>query len=331
MLFRRNRRFHLAALLACALLALARPAEAQEHVRLSGLAYLDAYYQIASPEAEAEGRHGFTARRLYLTADFRLSDAFSGRARLEANDASLNNAGLTPFVKDLYLTWNAGRGHALTFGIAPSPVFEIAEEVWGYRALEKTLLDRNGVASSRDFGLRADGPITPGGALSYAVMVGNNEGVLPEDDDFRRVYAQLALRPSEAFVVTLGGNVAGFEDAPERRYVVNGLIGYAGEAWRAGVEGFLGIDDFDGRQARAGGVSAFGAVRLAERWALVARANRVEAQARSALTEPSTLGLFGIDYRPHPQVHLLPSVEVVKLDAEDRAAALARATLWFSF
>lgn len=310
------------------LLALARPAAAQESLRLSGLAYLDGYYHLTEPEGEAP-RHGFTYRRLFLTAGFTLSETFSGLARLEANENTAGPGGTVVFVKDLFLTGQLGGGHALTFGIGPTPAFGLAEQAWGYRALERTLADLHGAEPVRDFGLRLDGPLA--GALRYALMLGNGEGVLPERNDRKRVYGQLAYRPEGGLTLALSGNYARLGEEPWNRYALIGLAGYVGPAWRAGVEAFLGIDDLEGGAARAGGVSLFGAARLADEWALVARVDRVEAQARSPLTAPSTHGIVGLDFHPHPQVHLIPNVGVVKLDAADKAAALARATLWFSF
>ncbi|HET6569123.1 MAG TPA: hypothetical protein VFG50_14245, partial [Rhodothermales bacterium] len=157
-------------------------AQAENPLHISGLAFLDYYYTIAAPDgSELEGQNGFTYRRLYLTADYKISEAFSGRARLEANDGSIQ-----PFVKDLYLRWTLPSHHTLRFGIIPTPAVELSESVWGFRSLEKTPLDLFGFVSSRDMGVRLDGTAFGNGILSYNVMFANNNSVRPEDDPHKR-------------------------------------------------------------------------------------------------------------------------------------------------
>lgn len=328
-------------LLGCLLLGPARPAVAQSPVEISGLAYVDYAYQLTSPDDAEEGENGFAYRRLYLTADAPISDVFSARARLEATNSGLGPKGPTPFVKDLYLKWEVGGGHALTLGVASPPAFAIAEAVWGYRSLEKTLLDLNGVVSSRDFGVRANGPITSDDKLRYGVMVGNNEGVFPEDDKYKRVYGQVEYYPSEALTFAVASNYAAFGGARESRLAVSGLAGYVTATWRAGVEAFVQTDAFEGAGDLAtSGVSVFGAVQFTERWGAVGRVDLVEGEGFAdadnlpgspVTTERTTFGLVALVYQPHPQVQVMPNLLVSDSDAADTASTLGRVTLFFVF
>src|SRR5690606_37298517 len=126
--------------------ALSTPdALAQPSVDLGGLAYLDYSYVFESFDDDAVGANTFDYRRLYLTADFTLSDAFDGRLRLEAQGRSATAQGHpAPFVKDAYLAWTGplGDGPRLRMGLQPPPLFEVAEDVWGSRSLAATLKDR---------------------------------------------------------------------------------------------------------------------------------------------------------------------------------------------
>jgi hypothetical protein len=331
----------LAALALLALAGFARPAAAQPDVRLGGLAYVDYYVQLASPDSAREGLHGFTFRRLFLTADATLSDAFSVRARLEANAGTPGNGGLTPFVKDLYLRWRPGGGHALTLGIAPPPAFDLVEEVWGYRSLERTLMDLNGVLSSRDFGLRADGPIPLGreGLLRYGLMVANNEGVLPEDDKHKRAYGQLQLRPTDPVVLAVGGSLASFPDERETEHVAFALAAYVAETWRVGVEGYLRSVGFEGtdEDQSGAGVSAFGVLEVADGVEVVGRFDRARQEAFAGAPEPGPVGTVhssfavgGVAYRPHEHVRLIPNLRWAKPD-DGEADLQGRFTAEFSF
>lgn len=319
---------------------LAGPALAQAPIRLSGQAFLDYAYQITSPDAADEGHHGFTYRRMNLTADGRISDDLSARVRLEANDGVLDAGRPVPFVKDLHLNWKVGGGHALTLGLGPTPVFGISEALWGFRSLERTVVDFAGVAPSRDFGVRADGPLGPD-AVRYTLMVGNNSGILPEtDDEYKRVYGQLAYRPAGGLTLAVAGNWADYEGPRDRQLGASALLGWAAETWRLGIEGFFDTSAFARvEDAVSYGGSLFGVAWFSERWGATARVDRVRRERHLASdTAPvrrsasdHTLGLAAVVYQPHPQVQLMPNVLVVKDDAADRADLQGRLTLAFDF
>ena len=316
---------------------------------------MDYYYMLSAPAEQAaagtfstfdedrpEGLHGFTFRRLYLTADFRLSEAFSGRARLEADEGTVEEDGSLPNIKDLYLTWQSEAGHALTFGITPPPVFGISEDVWGYRSLDQTIMDLNDIASSRDFGVRATGPLAGDGLLRYAVMYANNRGVKPENNRSKRVYARLQASPSESLLFTLGGDYAGYGGGeggvlgPTDATTAHAFAGYVTPGFRAGLKGYwqrLGYEDLnipleDATPDRLG-VSLFTAVQVAEEWEAVGRIDRAR---HETLFEAfyRTYALAGVAYRPHEMVRFIPNLRLLKRD--DQAANLqARMTLHVGF
>lgn len=321
------------ALLACLLLS--APALAQPQVTLGGNAFIDYYYLLSSPDEGAEGQNGFEFRRFRLTADSKLSDAFSLRARLEATESTLGEKGSVPFVKDFFLTWKVGGGHDLIIGLSRPPAYAPAESIWGYRALEKSPVDLYSVVSSRDMGVRATGPLLADNTLRYDVMVGNNNSVFPEDDKHKRVYGQLGYYPTEQLVFTLSSNYASFEAPREGRYAFAALAGYRAARWRAGVEGFHDTQTFDGPDDLAtAGLSVHGTVDLLETLSLTGRVDRVRAETFAddlVATRHSTLGILGLDFRPHPDVHFIPNVEVIAVDGAGTANALGRLTLWVDF
>ena len=329
------------ALFGCAHWGSVRPALAQTPIKLSGLAYVDYYYQITAPDDADEGLNGFTYRRLYLTADGKISDAFSARARLEAADSNLGGKGPEPFVKDLYLNWKVGGGHSLRMGVTSPPAFEISERVWGYRSLEKTIVDLNKVVSSRDFGVRANGPLV-GDQVRYGLMVGNNEGVFPEEDKYKRVYGQLEFYPSEHVTAALSANWAGYSGDRENDIAALALLGYVTDTWRLGVEGFYEINTFERLDnATSFGVSLFGDYWFSDDWGVVGRVDRVqreqglfsdEPETTSALIQnDATFGLAAIVYQPHEQVQFMPNVLFAKDDDDDTADLQGRFTLSFEF
>lgn len=302
------------------------PTQAQ-NVDLGGRAFLDYFYTVSSPSEADEGFHGFTYRRLYLTTDFRLSDDFKGRARLEANDGTTGSKGPVPYVKDLYLTWAYSGDHSATIGVASPPAFGISEDVWGYRSLEKTIMDFQDIVDSRDFGIRFNGPITPGGNVRYAAMLANNSASKPETDPYKRGYAQIEVYPTERLTFVVGADHAGYDDALDSSTRVSGFGGYVSDAFRFGVEGYWSNLVFANENELAGvGLSVFSAVALAPDWELVARIDRAKEETPDA-DRYETFFLGGVAYAPNEFVRLIPNVWLLKENGSPRDEMLARFTV----
>lgn len=323
------------ALALLSLLAYPTRVHGQEHIKLSGLAYLDYYYLLNTPAEEDEQANGFDYRRLYLTTDFTLSDDFSGRARLEASSSSTTSEGRpAPFVKDLYVRWkNAiGQGHDLTLGISSPPAFAISEGFWGYRSLEKTTLDRNKILSSRDFGLTLSGRFDQEGIVRYALMYGNNNSVSGEDDTHKRLYGQLQLFPSDAFTVTVSGDYAGYSDERDNGYSGAVFAGYQAGAFRAGVEGFTQVINLTGTDedhALVGG-TVFLIVPVSRTVEVVLRADRLERNLTGSRSHEDFL-IGGVAFSPNGRVHIIPNLAVTKDSVDDEALINGRLTVHVDF
>jgi hypothetical protein len=309
---------------------------AQDHVKVSGLAYLDYSYTLSSPVGDEEGENGFGYRRLYLTTDFTISDEFSARARLEGSDSSTNSDGKpAPFVKDLYLRWknSFADGHDVYLGISSPPSFTVAEKVWGYRSLEKTIQDRVKVVSSRDFGVAVRGRLNEDGTVRYGVMVANNSGTQAESDKDKRVYGQVELYPSETLTFTVGGDYASLSDEVEESSVNgNALAAYQSGDLAVGAEGFFnrvslsGIDDNN----EAYGVSLFARTNVNENVTLIGRFDRVEFTGPGVEASENYF-IAGVALRPHDNVEFIPNVWVSKMDADDSAFVSGRLTAHIIF
>ena len=306
---------------------------AGSRLAISGLAYLDYAYTIAAPGAGMDGMNGFTYRRLYLTTDYTLSDAFSGRARLEARDRTMLDNGVpVPFLKDLYLRWQKN-GHRVDMGITSPPAFTVAEDVWGYRSLERTLMDRVGIVSSRDFGVAARGPIAAEGTVRYGVMVANNNSTRPENNKQKRVYGQLEVYPTDAVAFTIGADFADYDDQRDRAVTLNGFGGVTTDAYRAGIEGFyqqITLSDPEAGADARYGVSMFAAAGLGETTELVARYDR-DMSDLGGVTTHTDFFLAGVAFKPHPQVWFIPNVLVDKLSIQDETFVTGRVTLRVAF
>jgi hypothetical protein len=206
---------------------------------------------------------GFDFGRIYFTYDYKISDQFSTRFRLESQTiVSADNALFSTYIKDAYLNWkNIFEGSNFIFGIQPPPTFVISEEYWNYRSLERTIMDLRRIAPSRDFGASLKGRLNSSGSIKYWLMYGNGSAIGIEGDKYKRTYAQIDLQPSEEWRLTLYGD---YRFKPEKAYTQveqsfnnNALtssmfLGYQNKnSFTVGVESFLQVNYNDLIQTEA--------------------------------------------------------------------------------
>jgi hypothetical protein len=183
--------------------------------KFSGLMFGDYFYNILRDSlindlnnTALEGEkdlNGFQFRRIYFTYDYKISNQFSTRFRLESQTMiGVNNTIFTAFIKDAYLNWkNIFEGSNFIFGIQPPPTYTVSEDFWNYRSLERTVMDLRRIASSRDFGASLKGRLNSSGSIKYWLMYGNGSTFESEGDRFKRAYAHIELQPIEALKLTL--------------------------------------------------------------------------------------------------------------------------------
>lgn len=209
---------------------------AEEKGTLSGYMISDYYAVFQNHDAKADKQHGFWFRRIYLSYDRKLDEKFAVRLRFEMNSPGdfTTNTTLNPFVKDAYLEWKASSQHRLLVGILSTPTFENIENFWGYRSLEKTPLDLQKYASSRDFGLSLKGSLDKGKKVTYALMFGNSSGDKAEVNKNKKGYALIGYEPVKGLYFELYGD---YEDAGNqtKNSLLQGFVGYKAERGRGGI------------------------------------------------------------------------------------------------
>ena len=305
-------------------------AQAQEG-KVKGLMFGDYYYVFAAAEADTKHtpkRNAFQFRRLYLTYQSDIATDFAIRLRLEAKDAGFaQGSKMEPFVKHGYLQWKEGIGDAdIYLGLSGTPTWAVAEKVWGYRSVAKTVLDWNKIGSSADLGAALKGAA---GRLSYHLMVGNGTGQGPEEDHGKKFYGSLSFKAVGRLILE---GYADFNARPAGRNerTFKGFVGWQG------AKGAAGVEVFSRTHERAGdsdedhvitGVSAFGSLPLS---AAFKGFGRVDAVARDAEDTTNWLFIAGLDYSAAATVHLMPNVLIESPDGRD-ANVQGRLTFFYKF
>ena len=164
---------------------------------------------------------------------------------------STTSAGkVSMFVKDAYLMWkNVFSGSNLIFGVQPTPAFDVSETAWGYRSLEKTIMDLRGIVPSRDLGVSLKGKITGDGMINYWAMFADGSGNTVETDKYKRYYAHIQFKPTANLQATLYvdyKDAANIVNSYTKSNVNNGavttalFVGYSEPfSYNIGVEGYL--------------------------------------------------------------------------------------------
>ncbi|MEE2822330.1 MAG: porin, partial [Acidobacteriota bacterium] len=111
-------------------------------VKISGHVFGDYYWMATHHDPNLKNRNGFWIRRAYLGLDKKLNQDFDILLRFEMNSVGDFNSKskVTPFVKDAYLRWKFSDQHQAYFGLSATATWRLVNSIWGYRAVEKTML-----------------------------------------------------------------------------------------------------------------------------------------------------------------------------------------------
>lgn len=316
-------------------------------VKFSGLMFGDLFYNANAINPANKDLNGFQFRRVYITTDYTINDKFSTRFRMESAISSGANIGV--FVKDAWLKWkDVFKGSDLIVGMSPTPAFDASEGAWGYRALEKTIMDYFKIVSSRDIGIDLKGKLDEGGVAKYWLKIGDGSGNKPETDKYKRYYAQIQLKPSSNFMVTLYGDYASHAPVMDpydnqmknnSAFVAAGFVNYKqGKTFSLGIEGFIKSQQNNfattgALQTQKGfGVSFWAKAMVSDNVGIVGRYDTYDPNTNSAVTNDRQGLIIGaLDFKVAPKVSVMPGVEVHTVQGANDSDVTPRVTFFWQF
>lgn len=329
--------------------------------KLWGYAFGDYYYKAHADALNRgganqytnieEGRNAFQFRRIYLGYSYDIHPKFSAELLLAAEDNVatrtgaisgdlLSNNKLSFYIKQANLRWkNIWKGTDLVIGQMSTPAFAlVVEPIWGYRAVERPILDVRRVPSF-DFGIALQGKFDPGaGNYGYNLMVSNGTSARPENDKYKWFQADVFAKfLDKRLVFDLYADYQRLNWSPgfhHERNIVRGFAAYTTPAFTLGAEAFVshGQKDVvgvhgaasDTLTANARGLSTFVRGRIIkDRLNFFARAdwfnpdvnyderNYETYKGLTATFEPNNKETFltaGLDFAPMKNVHFMPNV-----------------------
>jgi hypothetical protein len=334
--------------------------------RFSGVVFIDAYYNVAGdpkhrynssgadstpvgidgsfgagsqPKLIGKDLNGLLLRRAYLTYDNDLSAKYAVRFRLEADSKSLtSDSKIGVNVKAAYVqVKNVFTRASLFVGMTNNPMWENAEEAWGYRSVEKTLADFRGLASSVDMGVQLKGALDAGKRIGYNAMLGTGAGQKVEDNRYKRTYLSFPLRPIENLSLEPFVDyewAAGNKDKATYKL----FAGYELKRAAIGAEIVDRLAHETGKPNKEPfGLSLFGRWMPRPEIAAFARYDRWQPDTRAADRIDSELWIAGLDWQPYKDVHIMPNVLTTQYFAKGNLVApphhdmQARVTLYWKF
>ena len=326
------------------------PSLIQAEDSLNGFMFADYYNVINHHVEDYEGQHGFWFRRIYFTYNSDLTDKIKMRLRFEmaSSDFTKDSDNLYAFVKDAYLSFKVGSSNLLA-GIISTPTWgNNVENMWGYRALEKTPMDLFKLGSSRDFGIGFKGNFDKDKKFSYNFLIGNGASNKSETNQGKKLYGAIAFKPVKGLVFELYGDYE-VKSEIEKYTVYQGFAGYMGEWGRIGFlyanrhleNAMMGYD--------AGVFSGFAVIKAGEKidiigrydttfgdwWEAKFKGSKVSWVPMADNVKPSFI-ILAVSYKLAKDIWLIPNIKLATYQTPNEGEKpnndlYANLTLWFKF
>ena len=170
---------------------------------INGVVFADYYYNFGNHSDAAKDQNAFSIRRVYLTIENNITQDIKIRFRLESAHGDYGSTSkINPFVKHAYLEWSKLiPNHKLYLGIAETNAFKNSETYWGYRSIEKTIMDLNKISASADMGIALKGDLF-GKVVHHWLTFFNGTGYgSSEVDRYKKIGYALWLTPVKGLII----------------------------------------------------------------------------------------------------------------------------------
>jgi len=208
----------------------------QQSGKFNGVLFGDYFYKFDGDSSGSAGQYspynkstqGFMIRRTRLHYEQPFNENFFGNIGVESNDVSKLDGKVSFILYDANFEWkNLVPNSSIIFGLMPTPTFVwgMSEKMWGFRSVEKTIADKNGIGTSVDIGIMLKGNFVKDGKYGYTLLIGNGKGLKPEVSKYLKFYGYVFAKFYENFVTEIYGDYqAGANE--QYRYTVKSVIGY---------------------------------------------------------------------------------------------------------
>jgi len=291
-------------------------AAADESTTVGGKAYID-FTDIDlkndGTKAAASGL-GLDVKRFYLSATHAFDDIWSANITTDFNYIGADSE-TQVFIKKAYLQAKFDDAAVVRAGSYDMPWIPFVEDVYGYRYVENTLIDRVKFGTSADWGLNFGGGVM-NNMINYSVSAVNGHGYKNPTRSKRPDFeGRIGVMPVDGLVLAagfyngkLGNDVEGVTTAnTASRW--DALAAYSYQMVKVGVE-YFSADNFTtaaittGPKDKADGYSFWGSVSPIDKVAVFARYDQVKLSKDVNPDFKDTYYNVGVSYQARKNVDL---------------------------
>jgi len=128
--------------------------------------------------SNASGNDGFDLKRAYLSYSSDVSEELFFKMRFDVGRHADDR--LTTFLKNAYVDYKCDNGDKISIGLIGTNSYGVQEKNWGYRFIEKSVVDKYGMTNTADFGI---GYSKTFGNVKTSMQLLNGEGYKYGDSD----------------------------------------------------------------------------------------------------------------------------------------------------
>jgi hypothetical protein len=263
---------------------------------------------------------GVDIKRAYLIIDHQFSPIYSANLTIDfAPNGIILNGGTfgtgtlmgSEAIKYAYVQAKYADALIIQGGAEKTPWIPFVEDLYGYRYIDKVMIDQNKFGNSSDWGVNAHGDLGKG-LFDYSVSVVDGAGYKNPDRSEQMDVEARANVNWMGFVLAGGGYWGKLSDdiqtappttppAPQTATRYDVLLAYTNSQIRAGVEYFNATDwkvvpKITPDQAE--GWSAFASYNITPQWAVFGRYDGLEPSMKLARMERYDYYNIGISYEP---------------------------------
>lgn len=249
---------------------------------------------------------GLDVKRFYLGVNHQFNDVWSANLTTDFNYASaIGQTSL--YVKKAYVQGKFDDAAVLRIGSADLPWVPFAENYYGFRYVENTLIDRLKFGTSADWGLHLGGDVGASKSLNYAVSVINGGGYKnPSRSKSVDFEGRVGFVPFENMIVAVGGYSGTLGKEVQSTLNSNTaqrgdlMVAYADKTIRLGAEYFTAKNwnnVLSPLSDKADGYSLWGSIALSDDIALFARYDNASLSKNLDRKAKDTYYNIGLQYQ----------------------------------
>jgi hypothetical protein len=218
-----------------------------DNTKVTSTVFANLSYDNQSPKPNKFNGVGVDIKRAYLGVSHQFNDIYSATltADFAPNGVVLNGGALqgAAAIKYAYLQAKYSDAFIVQLGSEDTPWIGFATDVYGYRYIEKTIVDQQKYGNSADWGANVHGSLAKG-LVSYSAMAMDGGGYKNPTRSKTMDFEGRANLNYDGFVAGVGGydgNLAtNFQGGPPTHNVsrIDALVAYTNDKFRIGGEFF---------------------------------------------------------------------------------------------